>query len=184
MRERLDRGAVVTAAAKLADERGFDGLNLAELAGRLGIKTPSLYNHVAGLADLRRELQVRAALELKERFAEACVGRAGEEALRALAHAYRRFAHERPGLYPALQVAPPKGDHDAEAVARAVVEMIAAVLRGWGLEGERAIHAVRAVRASLHGFLALEAAGGFGMPVDVDESFERLVDVLVRGLKR
>jgi hypothetical protein len=35
----------------------------------------------------------------------------------------------------------------------------------------------------LHGFLVLEAGGGFGLPVDVDESFRRMVDTLVAGLQ-
>jgi hypothetical protein len=46
----------------------------------------------------------------------------------------------------------------------------------------RASDAVHAIRATLHGFVALEAGGGFGLPEDVDESFERLVAMLVSGL--
>ena len=47
----------------------------------------------------------------------------------------------------------------------------------------RSIHAVRAVRAALHGFVALEAAGGFGLPVDREASFDRLVAALAAGLR-
>jgi len=43
---------------------------------------------------------------------------------------------------------------------------------------------VRVVRSALHGFVALELNGGFGMSLDLDESFDRLVDVLARGLER
>ena len=45
------------------------------------------------------------------------------------------------------------------------------------------IHAVRAVRAALHGFVALEALGGFGLPVDREASFDRLVAALAAGLR-
>jgi hypothetical protein len=34
----------------------------------------------------------------------------------------------------------------------------------------------------LHGFVTLEAAGGFGLPRDVDRSFDRLVDALDAAL--
>ena len=57
-----------------------------------------------------------------------------------------------------------------------------AVLRGYGLDGDDAIHAVRIVRAALHGFVALEIGGGFGLPLALDETFERLIAVLDRGL--
>ena len=43
---------------------------------------------------------------------------------------------------------------------------------------------MRIVRAALHGFVALEAGGGFGMPLPVDDTFERLVAALDRGLAR
>jgi Tetracyclin repressor-like, C-terminal domain len=39
----------------------------------------------------------------------------------------------------------------------------------------------RIVRAALHGFIALEANEGFGIPLDLDESFARLVSTLDRG---
>jgi hypothetical protein len=39
------------------------------------------------------------------------------------------------------------------------------------------------VRAALHGFVTLEASGGFGMRQSVGESFKRLVDLLDRGLR-
>jgi hypothetical protein len=63
------------------------------------------------------------------------------------------------------------------------VDVMLAVLRGYGLEGDEAVHATRIVRAALHGFAALETGAGFGMPLDLDETFERLVTVLDRGLR-
>jgi hypothetical protein len=38
------------------------------------------------------------------------------------------------------------------------------------------------MRSAVHGFAALESAGGFGIPLDVDESFEWLVSALLKGL--
>ena len=56
------------------------------------------------------------------------------------------------------------------------------MLRGYDLEGERAIHAVRAIRSALHGFVSLEREGGFGLPVNVDDSYDILVAMLDAGL--
>ena len=53
-----------------------------------------------------------------------------------------------------------------------------------GLQGEDAVHALRAFRSMVHGFATLEVAGGFGLPEDCDQSFRRLVNALVAGLQR
>jgi AcrR family transcriptional regulator len=179
----LDSEAVVEVAAEMADHTGLEAVTLAALADRLGIRAPSLYAHVSSLADLRRRLRARAARELAAAVAVAAAGRARGDALRAIADTYREYAHVHPGLYAALQRAPddPTGE-DAEA-ARALVDVIVAVIAGYGLEGDDAIHAVRIVRAALHGFVSLEQLGGFAIELSVDESFERLVRMLDLGLR-
>ena len=60
--------------------------------------------------------------------------------------------------------------------------MFLATLRGYGLEHDDAIHATRIIRAALHGFVSLEAEEGFGIPLDLNDSFTRLVAVLHQGL--
>jgi AcrR family transcriptional regulator len=176
----LDSEAVVTAAAKLADDDGLERLTLARLAAVLGIRTPSLYAHVAGLGDLRARLAARGARELAATLQVAAAGRSGGDALRAVAVAYRGHAHAHPGTYAAMQVPSDRPDH--QAAGREVVAVIVAVLRGYGLEGEDAIHAVRAVRSALHGFVALEREGGFQLPIALSESYDRLIALLDSGL--
>lgn len=173
----LDAASVVQAASELADSEGLGAVTLARLAQELGVRPPSLYAHVSGLEDLRGRLGALAARELAAVLGAAAAGRAGRDALEAIAHAYRGYAREHPGCYAALQ--PARQGPEAEAV----VDVVAAVLRGYRLEGEPAIHAVRAIRAALHGFASLEAEGGFGMPLSVDESFDKLITVLHRGLE-
>ena len=180
----LDADAVVAAAAELADADGLEAVTLARLASRLGVRAPSLYAHVDGLADLRRRIAARGALELATELQAAAAGRARADALLAIANAYRAYGLAHPGTYEALQRASELDDPVSEAAARRLVDVVIAVLRGYGLEGDDVIHGVRIVRAALHGFVALEAGGGFGMPLSVDDTFERLVTALDRGLAR
>ena len=49
---------------------------------------------------------------------------------------------------------------------------------------EEAIHAIRGLRSMVHGFLSLEMAGGFGLPVDLDASFHWLINLFIAGLSR
>lgn len=179
----LDRAAVLRAAATLADAEGFEAVTLARLAAELGVRPPSLYNHVEGLEGLRRELALLGLRELSQRLGRAAVGKAGDDALTALADSYRRFAHERPGLYPATLRAPDPHDAELNALAEELLAIILAVLAGYELHGAEALHATRGLRSLLHGFVALEAGGGFGLPLDLDESYRRLVATFTSGLR-
>ena len=178
----LDSEAVVSAAEELADAEGLEALALATLAGRLGVRPPSLYAHVEGLADLRRRLAARGARRLAAAMQTAAAGRARGDALAAVADAYRGYAREHPGSYAALQRAPDPHDAEASAAGAEAVDVVLAVLRGYDLESDDAIHATRIIRAALHGFASLEASGGFGLPLDVDETFARLTQLLDQGL--
>jgi AcrR family transcriptional regulator len=182
----LTREAVVEAAASLADEQGLDGFTLSELASRLGVRTPSLYNHVAGLGGLRRELALLGLREMGRRIGRAAMGKTTDEATFAVARAYRDFVKERPGLYAATvrssRLAYPD-DPDFEAAEREAYEAVLAVLASYGLRGEEALHAARGLRSVAHGFATLEVAGGFGIPLDLDESFDRLLRAFVAGLR-
>jgi AcrR family transcriptional regulator len=172
----LSRSSVVDAAAELADEAGWERLSLAALAARLGVRLPSLYEHIDSLDGLRRDVSVLAVTELGAAMSAAAIGRAGSDALRAVADAYRDYGQTHPGRYAATVRAPGADDAEHTAAAETVLRVVLAVLAGYGLAGTDAIDATRALRAALHGFVALEAGGGFGMPADVDRSYTRLVE--------
>ena len=78
-------------------------------------------------------------------------------------------------------VAAVRGDAELNAASDQIVETCLAVVHGYGLNRRDGIHAVRAMRSAVHGFVALESAGGFGIPVDVDDSFQWLVSALLSG---
>ncbi|HLH15307.1 MAG TPA: TetR-like C-terminal domain-containing protein [Solirubrobacteraceae bacterium] len=177
-RARLDAEAVTAAAAAIADSEGLETVTLSAVAARLGVKPPSLYAHVAGLPDLRRRLARRAADGLSQALSEALAGRAAGDALRAAGHTYREWALRHPGQHAALQLV----QLDDDPAPGRVVDLLVSVLRGYALEGDAAIHAVRAMRAAFHGFVTLEAAGGFRIPLATDASFEWLLRLLDRGL--
>jgi AcrR family transcriptional regulator len=178
----LDAERVVDAAAGIADAEGLEAVTLARVAGELGVRAPSLYNHVDGRDDVLRAIAVRGVRELTSALREAAVGRSSADALTAAARAYRAYARAHPGRYAATVAAPTRGDEEHRAAASEAVDVMLAVMRGWDLEGDDAIHAVRAFRSAVHGFVAIEAADGFGMAVDVDASFDRLVASLAGGL--
>ncbi|TAK00907.1 MAG: TetR/AcrR family transcriptional regulator [Chloroflexota bacterium] len=181
----LTPALVIAGAADLADEVGFDRLTLAALAARFGVAVPSLYKHVDGLEAVRRGVAIAALGELGAALAagQAAAAEAPPaERLRVLAHAYRAFATARPGRYAATVRAAQPDDAEHAAAAGSALHVVLAVLGELGLTGDAAVDAARGLRALLHGFASLEAAGGFGMPRDVDESLDRIVDAYGRAL--
>jgi len=156
---------------------------------------------VAWLGALRDLLTVRIYDELAGRLTAAALGRSGDAAVFALAEAYQADAEEHPHRYALMpQTAPAPGvtatrgpDPVATAGAR-VVSVFYAVLAGFPQSGDtRAsdtrlaeddlVHAVRGLRAALHGFAVLSLSGGFGLPADEAESRRRLIATFVAGLR-
>jgi hypothetical protein len=100
-----------------------------------------------------------------------------------MATAYRAWAGVHPGRYAATVRAAATGDEADESAGAAATATVLDVIAGYDLAGSDAIDAARAIRSALHGFITLEAGHGFGLPVDVDRSFSRLVDALCRALE-
>ncbi len=180
----LDQAAVVEAAARLVDEEGLEQLSLGRLAERLGVRTPSLYNHIAGLPGLKRDLALYCLREVLNRLLRATTGKSRSEAIFAFADAYRTYARETPGRYALTLQAPDPGDRELQAISQQLIEVALAILAPYKLSEENAIHAIRSLRSIVHGFISLESAGAFAMPVDLDASFHWLINVFVAGLDR
>jgi AcrR family transcriptional regulator len=176
----ISKADVLAAASDLVDREGLDRLSLSAVAEALGIRTPSLYNHIEGLPGLRRDLCLSGLRELNAAISRATIGRECDEAVRAMAHAYRIYAHSRPGLYAATFY--PLGQDDRQAAVD-LLAIIVAVLNGYQLGQEGTLHAIRGLRSALHGFVSLEAAGQFAMPLDLDTSFDLLIETMIAGLR-
>lgn len=177
----LSPAGVVDAAIAIVDESGPGELTLSAVAGRAGVATPSLYKHVRNLAELRRLVTQRILEELTGRLSDAALGRSRDDALRSVMRAYRSYVVDHPGRYAAMdQSAEPEPELDA--ASERLLGVVLAVLRGYGLEGPDLIHAARCLRSAVHGFAVLEAAGGFGLPEDLETSYELLITMVKSGL--
>ncbi|PZT68225.1 TetR/AcrR family transcriptional regulator [Streptomyces sp. SW4] len=174
---------ITQAAAELADEAGFAGVSLSALARRFGVRDASLYSHVRSLDDLRTRLALYAGGELIDRIAAAVAGRTGRDALVAFAGAYRAYALAHPGRYAATQIRVDRELAAGSPVLRRTAEVTYGLLRGYGLREPDLTDAVRLLRSTFHGYCALEAAGGFGDPRDVQASWDKAVEALHAALE-
>lgn len=186
-RARVDKQAVLQTAVEILDTEGIPALTLSRLAEKLGIQTPSLYNHIDGLPALQRELTVLNARLLADTLSEAGIGRSGPEFFTAAAQAFRDYVKAHPGLYLSTlrsTAGEPMQDPDLVREEERTWKVGLALMTSLGLQDNDAIHGLRAFRSVVHGFATLELAGGFGLPQDCDESFQRLTTALLAGLMK
>lgn len=181
---RLSRETIVNAALTFLDREGWDALTINALANQLGTKGPSLYNHVHSLDDLRRTVRMRVVDDIISMLNRVGDGRTRDDAVIAMASAYRSYAHHHPGRYSAF-TRMPFGDDDPEysAATKAAAGPVIEVLASYGLEGEQAFYAALEFWAALHGFVLLEMTGVMD-DVDTDAVFTDMLLRLASGMER
>lgn len=183
-RRGLDLLTIVEEAAAIADEQGIQEVTLASLAQKLGVRSPSLYNHVNGLTGLRNQLAIYGLKKLTAAINDSLKDQTGDEAIHAIASAYISFARLHPGLYELTLRSPDADDEEYTATARELVDILVMKLSYYKLDRERSIHIVRGLRSFLHGFASIEQKGGFGMPQAIDESLTITIQTYLNGLQK
>jgi AcrR family transcriptional regulator len=165
---------VVAAARRLLEEEGPEALTMRRLAGRLGIKAPSLYKHLPDKTALQAAI-IATGLEEAATTFEAAVATAppaggatpaggGGAALRALVAAYREFALAHPHLYRLMHDGPlPRRHLPAGVEDRAAAPLLR-------VAGSRARS--RAIWAFAHGMVMLELDQRFPADADLDAAWE------------
>ncbi|GAC1399985.1 MAG: TetR/AcrR family transcriptional regulator [Mycobacterium sp.] len=179
---RLSRDSIVNAALTFLDREGWDALTINALATQLGTKGPSLYNHVQSLEDLRRTVRMRVVGDIIEMLNTVGQGRTRDDAVMAMASAYRSYAHHHPGRYSAFTRMPLGGDDpEFTDATRAAAAPVISVLASYGLDGEDAFYAALEFWSAMHGFVLLEMTGAMN-GIDTDGVFTDMVMRLAAGM--
>ncbi|MBV9546884.1 MAG: TetR/AcrR family transcriptional regulator [Chloroflexi bacterium] len=127
--------AILLVARDVMRADGVAALSLHEVARRVGLRPPSLYEYVdgkQGLYDALFLLGVRLFAQQVERAsAELTVDSSVAEQLRARLIQYLTFAHEQPDLYSLVFERPIPGFEPSEASMAAATELLAASRAAW-----------------------------------------------------
>lgn len=169
--KKITKADIIAATVGILNKHGVAGVSLKEVAEKLEIKPPSLYNHIKNREEL---LSLVAAFSL-ERFYHtlltASVGVQKKEALFAMSEAYRKFALAFPGQYELIQRQNYWKNTPAEATSDQIVGLLQKVLASFALPKEEQIHFIRLMRSYLHGFSSLTGNNSFQLQEDIEESF-------------
>ncbi len=182
-RQRLNREIVIERAAAIADTEGIDAVTLSRIANGAGVKQPALYRHVSGIEELWMLLSLRARDLLVVALSTAVEGKCREQAVLAVAHAWRTFVQQHPGLYSATDRVPSIGDADIELSLARVVTVLTSALNDYRITDVQRAHCARSLRSALHGFCVLEKDNGHPEPYAIDSSLEQLIELFCRGIE-
>ncbi len=182
-REALSFDLVVDTAREIADAEGLDAVSLSRVARELGSSQPALYRHVGSYPELVRALGLQCRELLATRLTNAAAGLAGDEAVAAMATAWRTLVKDHPGAYAATDRYPCAGDPELEMAVQGIVDILSRALVAYDLSDEQRIDVARTLRSALHGFSHLETGDGHPLDQDLDASFDALVQLLCRGIR-
>lgn len=177
----LDRQQVVDGAIAVVMAEGAGALGVSRVAKALGIKPPSIYNHVGKGAALARAVLVEGNRRLADHLEQAVRGEADPaEQLRTLASAYRAWVLDHAPLYEVMSTVPPDNEDPAfRPVLLRILDLFERPLGQLGLPADEHLHAIRSLRASLQGYLLLESQGQFTLATDSADSFRWMVEALI-----
>jgi AcrR family transcriptional regulator len=179
------RPALVDAAVEVLESDGVSGLTVRAVAAAAGVAPMGVYNHLGGKPGLLVAVLIRGfdglrdAITVREPMPYLL-------RLRAAGHGYRRFARSRPVTY-GLMFGPSQGPHDpelevhAEAAFQALVDLVVLGQAGGDLLADDSYDVALRIWATVHGAVSLEIAGSAKI-VDADQTYERVLDLIERGL--
>ena len=171
---------MVDAAEVIVDHDGWRQLTMTSLAAKLGVKGPSLYNHVESIEAVLGEVQVRAMATLSNQLQRAAMGRVRADCLRAMAAVQRTYAKAHPGLYE-LAMSQAIDRHGMTVASVPAGEALSAVIQSFGV-GDVSIELGLSCLAALHGLITLERTNL--MPdANTDLAYERVIDAVVLMLE-
>ena len=179
----LDKETVVMAAAELANDVGFENVSLKLLAERLGVRSPSLYNYVSGLDELKHEVMLYGWHSISIEIINAVGNSGGYDAIRAMCRAFYRFSSDNKGVFNAMLWYNQYADERTLEATKSLFSVMYGLFTQVNIPRWKAEHIIRTFRSFLEGFSLLVNNRSFGHSASIDESFEMSLNILIEGLK-
>ncbi|MGH9114716.1 MAG: TetR/AcrR family transcriptional regulator [Acidimicrobiales bacterium] len=190
--DRLREEILEAAERILIETNDQSALSIRAIASAVGVTPPSIYLHFADRNDLVFAVCERHAENLQKAMADAAEGVDDPwERIRRRGRAYLQWGLENPEHYRVLMMSRP--DHtpdrfiderlaDTAGLVAVVEDLVAAVERGQATAAGDPLETVKMLWMMVHGAVALLIAKPDFPFGDVDDVYERLFDLVQRGL--
>jgi len=182
MKKNIDQKGIILVAIALANEKGLEKITLKEIALELHIKTPSLYNHIKNIEEVKLLIAQRGLKKLKEIIINSSIGLKGEEAILLISKNYLSFAKENPVLYQAINAYGNIENEHLVKLSSDITTILFKIVACYTKEIEEQTHIVRGLRSIIDGFCHLNMTNGFAIEVPIDQSLEHALKTYIKGI--
>lgn len=180
----LTKEKIVQTAFLLADEIGLNQITFQKIAKKLNIKYPSLYNHFTNIEDLKSKMTIYFLNNLNSELMKRLIGKSGENAIREFAYVYIEFARKNKSGYMLYMNIPSTENAEVTPLLNETNAIIHKILDFYIKDNTFVIHKSRALKSLLHGFVSLSSHGYFQTPVNIEESFQLMINDFISCLVR
>ena len=174
---------IIETSAKLANEVGLDNLSLKMIAEELNIKSPSLYNHISSLDEVKQRLMVYGWRKMEEKIVDSAIGVTGYEALKNMCNAFYDYATNNKGVFTAMLWYNKYENIEKEHATTRLFNIVFKVMRPLNITDDNINHIIRTLRSFLEGFSLLVNNNAFGNPISIKESFDLSLEIIMNGIK-
>ncbi len=179
----INHELIIETSAALADKVGFDNLSLKMIAENLNIKSPSLYNHISSLEDLKEKLMIYGWKQVEEKILDSAIGISGYDAIKNMCYAFYQYATNHQGVFTAMLWYNKYESEEAKLATKRLFDLLFKVLSSLDISEENIQHIIRTLRSFLEGFSLLVNNHSFGNPISIQESFELSLEIMIQGIK-
>jgi len=183
-RKGLSKELIIDTAMALVEEEGYNNLSMRNLAKRLDVKAASLYNHIKSTDDLNSEICIKIADDFFQAQKASMEGKSPQEAILALANAYRNLAKEKQKFYEIVVMLPNSTNEALYEKRKSLFFIVMEAVSKFNLTEEQKLFWQRTLRATVHGFASLENAGYFTIPtINNDEMYNAAIMNIIKGME-
>ena len=174
---------IIQTSASIANKVGLSNLSLKIIAEELNIKSPSLYNHISSLEEIKQRLMVYGWKQIEEKMIDSAVGVSGYEALKNMCNVFYDYATNNKGIFTAmLWYNKYESDEKQNATTR-LFNMLFKIMKSLNITDENINHIIITLRGFLEGFSLLVNNNAFGNPISIKESFDLSLEIIMNGIK-
>jgi len=174
---------IIETAALISDKVGLENLSLKMIAEELNIKSPSLYNHVSSLENIKEKLMIYGWKQIEEKMIDSAVGVSGYDAIKNMCYAFYDYATNNKGIFIAMLWYNKYESVEKKNTTKRLFDMLFKIMKSLNISDDNINHIIRTLRGFLEGFSLLVNNNAFGNPISIKESFDLSLEIIMNGIK-
>lgn len=182
-RNNISDELIIETSAMLSNMVGVDNLSLKMIAEELNIKSPSLYNHISSLDNIKERLMIYGWKQIENKMIDSAVGVSGYDALKNMCHAFYDYAINNKGVFSAMLWYNKYDNEEKKNTTIRLFDILFKIMKSLSISDNIINHSIRTLRSFLEGFSLLVINGAFGNPISIQESFNISLEIIMNGIK-